>query len=142
MANEATIRSSLQINANNLQYGNRKTTFKADVERRKGPTPGAITVDVLGTDVDLSELTTPGLCQLENQDSENYVTYGIYSSDTDTFNPLGELLPGEVFVLRLSRHISTQYDGGVGTGTVDAFNSLRFVANTAPVVVFIGAFDK
>lgn len=139
MANEARINSSLQIKTGNLDYQSRPTAFQATVTGAKGPTPGAIAVSTAGTDVDLSELSTPGLCFITNIDSTNYVTYGIW--DGATFYPLGELLPGECYVLRLSRSLTQEY--GTGTGTTGTnINRLRLKANGATANIRVEAFEK
>lgn len=147
MANEARVTSNLSIlklrssdNKVLLQYNGQPSAFQADVSGTKGPTPGAITVALAGTDVDLSELTQPGLCRISNQDDTNFVEYGIREPGTNTFYPLGELLPGESYVLRLSRNIQEEYQG-TGTGTSTATNFLHFKANTAPVNVLVEAFE-
>lgn len=142
MANEAEIRSSLQISKDNLEYRGQPTVFNADVTGTKGPTPGAITVSTAGTDVDLTALTTPGLCRIQNLEADggNYVSYGMWDPEGSKYLPLGELLPGESYVLRLARDIEEEY--GTGTGTTGAStNRLRFKANTAACVVLVEAFE-
>lgn len=142
MASEATIRTSLQIRKGNLTYQSQPTAFIADVAGTKGPVPGAISVSVPGIDVDLSELTTPGLCRIQNLDSTNYVTYGKYDTDSNRFHPLGEILPGETYVLRLSRYLNDEFIG-TGTGTPAGSNSrLHLKADTASCNVLIEAFEK
>ena len=133
MSNEAQIRSSLQISKGNLRYNSQPTAFRADVTGTNGPTPGAIAVATAGTNVDLSALTTPGLCRLMNLDATNYVTWGIY--DGVYFFPLGEILPGETYVIRLSRILGSE-SPGTATG-----NRLRLVANTAACKVAVEAFE-
>lgn len=140
MADEATIRSSLLVRCDTLNYQSYPTSFQADVAGEKGPTPGAITVTTEGTSVDLSELTTPGLCRIMNLDATNYATYGIWDPENDTFFPLGELLPGETYVLRLSRDLQEEFGTGTGTTGADT-NRLRFKADTASVVVLVEAFE-
>lgn len=136
MSNEAQISSSLRILKGNLQYQSIPTSFRADVTGTKGPTPGSIAVSTAGTDVDLSELSTPGLCRLRNLDSANYVTWGIY--DGAYFFPLGEILAGESYVIRLSRVLGSESPGTAGTG---AGNRLRVMADTADCVVAVEAFE-
>ena len=147
MSGEAKIQLSLQItkddDAGIVNYRSYPTTFDADVDGALGPTPGAIVVSIYGTDVEFSQLTVPGLCRLSNEDATNYVTYGICDPETDKFYPLGELLPGEFYVLRLSRELGWEYAGsGTGTGTTGALtNKLCFVANTAACTVLVEAFE-
>lgn len=140
MSDEAQIRSSLQINKGNLNYQSQPTAFNADVATGKGPSPGAITAALAGTDVDFGELVQPSLCRLMNLDDANFVEYGIREPATGFFYPLGELLPGESFVLRLSRNLQEEYTG-VGTGTSAPTNFFHLKANTAPCVVLVEAFE-
>ena len=145
MSSEAQLQISLKINksgtSGNLNYQSYPTQFTSDVDGALGPTPGAFLVSVDGTDVDLSQLTTPGLCRLSNQDGNNFVTYGLKDPVTNKFYPLGELLPGEFYVLRLSRVLGWGYSGS-GTGTSgDDVNKLHFIADIDPCVVLVEAFE-
>lgn len=142
MANEASVRVSLTINKGNLPWSSPQTGWQATLTGTKGPTPGAVTVATgAGTDVVLTELSTPGLCYLRNIDSANFVSYGIKDVASGVFYPLGELLPGEDCVLRLSRVLGKEY-AGAGTATDPAANRLHFRADTAAVAVQIMAFEK
>lgn len=141
MSNEATINVSLSIVKGSLQYSSKPTSFRADVSTANGPTPGCITATTAGTDVTLTGLTTPGLCRIQNLDATNYVTYGIWDADNSKFFPLGELLPGESYVLRLARDIEEEYMTGTGT-TGAAVNRLRIKAHTASCKVLVEAFEK
>ena len=140
MADEAQIRSSLFIRKGEIDYQSRPTVFSADVSGTKGPTPGAVTFSTAGEDVDLTGLTVPGLCRLQNQDPTNYVTYGIWDPEGNTFYPLGELLSGESYVLRLSRDIEEEFGTGGGT-TGPNTNRLRIKADTAACVVLVEVFE-
>lgn len=139
--NEASIRSSLQVRSGELFYQSQPTAFEADVAGSKGPSPGAITVSVFGTNIDLSQLVTPALCRVMNLDPTNYVEYGIRDPATGVFYPLGEILPGETYILRLSRNIQEDYYN-TGTGTTASINFFHFKANKAPCVVVIEAFER
>lgn len=146
MASEAQIRASLQILKTSgaltlLNYGSKPTAFTADVTGTKGPVPGAVTVDLDGTNINFSELTTPGLCVIKNQDATNFLHYGVWDPETNTFYPLGELLPGEHTVLRLSRLLSGELGTGAGT-TGPNTNSLHLRADTANVNASVEAFEK
>lgn len=139
MANEVTVRSSLQILSGDNQIQTQPTDFKADITSFKGPTPGAIEVTVAGTDVDLSQLTTPGYCRIMNQDATNFASGGIW--DGVTFYPLLEFPPGESYVVKLSQNLGEEY--GVGTGTSGAaINTFRLKADTAAVNVLVEAFEQ
>lgn len=140
--NEITIRSALQIINGNLAYStpSQYAGFTASMANAYGPTPGATLISPNGTDIDLSKLTTlGGVCQFANQDSLNWVEYGIWDTVTLVFYPLGQLLPGESFVLRLSPNLRKEE---VGTGTVPAtgITTLRFKSNNQPVWVLVDAF--
>ncbi len=147
MTDEARITSSLQIIKRVdgiivLDARPQPTTFTADVSGVKGPTPGSFTASTAGTDVDLSELTTPALCRFMNMDSANFVTYGIWDPTGVIFYPFGEILPGETYVVRLSRDIQQEFGtGDPGTSVVDTDNKLRFKASVAAVVVTVEAFE-
>lgn len=144
MANEATVRSSLTIlktsgNVNLLNYGGKPDSFAVDVTGTKGPCPGAVTVATAGTDIDLTELTTPGLVQFHNQDATNYVEVGVKDASTGRFYPLFEVGPGESYVLKFSRNVGDEWYSTTGT---DSGNSLHAKANTDSVVLFVGAFER
>lgn len=145
MANEATIRSSLQIfkgtDPIQLQYLSRPDSFTATVTGAKGPVPGAIQATIAGVDVDFSELTQPGLCRIVNLDATNFVTWGIWDPEIAKFFPLGEILPGEFYVIRLSRLLSAELGTGAGT-TGPNTNKLRLKADTASVNVSVEAFEN
>lgn len=143
MADEATIRSSLQIVKGDLNYQSQPTTFQADVSTAKGPTPGAVLATTAGTDVDLSALTTPGLARFQNLDASNYVEVGTWDPENLLFYPLLELLPGEVQVVRIARNLSQEVGTGPGTGTAGpSTNKLRVRANAAACNVFVEIFEK
>ena len=143
MSNEVSVRTSLQISNSPLIYQSQPTTFQADQTGKNGPTPGAILVAVTGTDVDLSQLTTPGFCWMMNLDSTNFVEYGIHDVSTGTFYPLGELLPGEIAILRLSRWLGGEYaEPGMGTAGSLTGSKLCFRADTAACRVRVEAFEK
>lgn len=145
MAGEATLRVSLTIRKDNLNYQSNPTGFSATVTGTKGPTPGYVLISTLGTDIDLSKLTQPGLCWMQNLSLVNAVEYGIWDPEIAKFYPLGELLPGECFPLRLSRNLAKEFGSGgttTGTGvTGPTTNRLRFRAMAASVPVRVEAFE-
>ncbi len=143
MANEITVRSGLVIRSGNLRYNSPQQAFRADMSGTpKGPTPGALTVTTVGVDVDLSGLTVPGLVEITNLDETNYVEWGVYDPETLAFFPVGEILPGENYVLRLSRNFQEQYYGtGTGTSAGGETNRLHLKAHTASCVVQVLAFE-
>lgn len=146
MANEATVNSSLQVRKVSgstvlLDYQSRPSAFKATVNGTKGPYPGSLSVPTTGKLVYFDQLTTPGLCRLMNCDATNYVEYGIYDPQSGLFYPIGEMLPGETYVLRFSRNLQEQYSGS-GTGTATPENYFYMKANKATCVVLVEAFEK
>ena len=144
MANEATIRSSLQIQQGEVDYSSRPAAFTATVTGSKGPTPGAVLCSTAGTDIDLTELTTPSLCRIQNLDAANRVEVGIWDPETSKFYPLLELLAGESYVVRLCRLLGWEYGTGTGAGTGTTgpnTNRLRIRANTAACNVLVEAFE-
>ena len=140
MANEATVSCSLSVRKGNIQYQSNPRTFSATVTGTKGPSPGAITAPTAGVAVDLSELVQPSLCRIQNLDDTNFVEVGIRDTEADLFFPLMELLPGESYVIRLTRNIGEEYTG-FGTGTSAATNTLWIKADTAACVVLVEAFE-
>lgn len=140
MANEATVRVALTIaQAAGVNYQSYPGTYRVNVTGSKGPAPGAFTAAVApGTDVDLSQLTTPTLCIIRNLDPTNFVEWGIW--DGADFFPLGEIGPGEFYLIKLSRNLGKEY--GAGTGTIGSTKKLRFRADTAACNVVVEAFEK
>lgn len=148
MADEARIQASLQIRKTNtdgdmiiLQYQGQPTAFTADVTGTKGPVPGAISVAIGGTAVDFSELTDPGFCRLMNLDETNFVEWGIREPATGYFYPIGEIGPGETYVIKLSRNLLEEYTGS-GTATGPATNEFYMKADTAACNVLVEAFER
>lgn len=115
MSNEARITSSLYILKDNIDYQSRPVTFLADVDGSKGPTPGCVAVSVWGTLIDLSQLVQPGLCRIQNLDDSDIIDAGIW--DGTSFYPMLEFLPGNSFVMRLSRDIGEESGMGSSTST-------------------------
>ena len=149
MANEARITSSLQIRKTAsdgtvlLEYLSRPAAFTATVDGTKGPSPGAVTALTTGTIVDLSALTIPTFCRIGAQfsDTGNYVEWGIYDPQTDVFYPMGEVNPGESYIIKLSRNLLEEYTA-TGTATTGATNKFMVKAFNASAVVLIEAFEK
>jgi len=141
MSDEATVRVSLQIRKDPIDYQGRPTVFTADVTGIKGPCPGAFTATVAGVSVDLSELTTPGLCRIMNLDDTDFVTFGIYDPETTIFYPLFEVLAGETYVLRLSRDLAEEWAAtGTGTGGPET-NTFHVRSNAGDCNVLVEAFE-
>lgn len=144
MANEITVQSYLQIKHGFLEYQSRPNAFVASMQGVVGPTPGAVLVSKYGTDISLAQIIVPGgLCRIMNLDSDHYVQWGPYDLDAPNaeYLPVGELLPGESFVFRLSRQLGVQLGTGSGTAFSDSGITLRFKAVGGPCVVLVEAFD-
>lgn len=139
MANEARIGCGLSIRKGNLNYNALPAAFTATVTTVGGPLPGMLTASIYGTVVDLAGLSNPSLCRIMNYDATNFITFGVY--DGASFFPLGELLPGESYVLRLSRYLNREFDN-TGTGTNADVNQLMVIADTAACKVLVEAFER
>lgn len=138
MANEAVILAGLTIINDPVDYRSEPNQFRGDVTGKFGPAPGAFSVTTEGVDVDLSMFTTPGYCIIRNLDATNFFTIGAW--DGIEFIPLFEVLPGEHYVMRLSRQVGNAY--GTGTGVTDTGNTLRFKADTAAVNAVVEGFES
>jgi len=142
MTREATIRNSLSIKTTSLDYRSHPTAFVEDVSGEKGPVPGAFTATIAGTNVDLTELTIPGLCRIMNLDPTNYVDVGIWDPETLLFYPFMEVRPGAYYIFRLSRNLFAEYGTDPTEGTVGPnTNQLRIKANVASCTVLVEAFE-
>lgn len=140
MANEVRIQASLRIISGNVNYNAQPTSYNDTLSSTKGPSPGAVTVDTEGTDIDFSELIVPGWCRLMNLDDTNFVTWGIWDPETEKFYPCGELGPGQTYPIKLSRYLQQEFGTGTGTTGPDT-NRFRIKADTAPCDVLVEAFE-
>ena len=142
MANEAQLRISLLINnqssGGQLVYQSFPQGYTGNVVGNAGPVPGAQLISNHGTQISFPGLTLPGYAILHNLDPTNFVTYGIWIPSLNRGIALGELLPGEIYVLRFSRYLGQDFSGG--TGSADAIK-FWMVANSAPCWVDISAFE-
>ena len=130
MSNSFSITSQLkQTNAaGQTTYQSLPNSFSASQANANGPIPGMITATTGGVDISLAQLAVPALCRIMNTDTTNYVTIGTYVGST--FTPFLELLPGESFVLRLSRSI------------LSGSAHLHAVGNAGSVNVLVECFDQ
>ena len=144
MANEATIRGSLAIRAGQTDYQSRPSSFNANVTTPVlGPTPGLVVATAFGVAVNLSLLTTPGLCRIQNLDASNAVELGAYDPDTNEFYPILELLAGESYPLRLSRFLGSEFGTGT-TGTTASGSGVQLMLRGlgGTVDCLVEAFSK
>lgn len=141
MSNEATIRTGIQIIVDGLTYRPPTTAFNVDVSAAKGPTPGLVVVSIFGIDVLFTDLTTPGLCRITNYDLTNFITYGLGDGITTEFYPLGEVGPGESYVIKLSRNLGVDMEEAT-TGVASGGKTFRLVADTETCNCSVEAFEK
>lgn len=144
MANEIRVGINLSISKGNFRYQNQPTGFVADLETTVPKiSPGSVTVPLGGKIIDLSEITTPGFTVLRNtsDDEDAYVEYGVYDPATDTFEPFGELGPGESNLVKLSRNFRETYEG-TGTGTTGPGKRFFMKANGEECVVHIEVTER
>lgn len=125
MANEATLRLGLTVRTGNLDFRSSPTTCRFDVPTSKPPTPGYVSAPVGGVDVDLSAITTPGLCLLHNTGDTYDVEYGIH--DSTKFQPWGVLRPGKIAFFEFSENFGQEptIPTGTATGTDTVVDQLR-----------------
>lgn len=124
MSSEARVSSSLQITVGKLQYQSQPSAFVADVSAAGGygPTPGMVLATIAGVSVDLSKLTIlGGLARVQNMDSTNFIQLGMYDPDTGKMYWFMDLLPGESYIIRLSRSYANEVVGSGTTGSNVAF---------------------
>jgi len=128
MSNEALIYSQLQIVSGNLEYRSYPNTFQGDRTTAKGPSPGAFqaVTSGTGTQVSLTNLSTPAYAVIKNLDDTNYVDVGLVVSGT--LYPLMEVQAGESYTIRFSRNMTTTI--------------LYIRANTAACEVVVEAFES
>jgi hypothetical protein len=125
-----------------LHWQNFPQQFQPTITGEKGPTPGAIAVSPYGTEVVLTQLTTPGWCVITNLDSTNYVEFGILDPETIKFYPLGACYPGEPAAFRMSPHFSGEYGSGAGTSASGPLtNKFWMRANAAYCNVKVEVFE-
>lgn len=141
MAGEVTIVVNMVVRKGNLSR-NHSAGYSADMAGTKGPSPGAVTVGIAGTDIDFSQITRPSLCWLTNLSTVSIVEYGIWDPEGAKFFPLGELLPGEQFPIRLSRRLQSEVGTGTGTFGGGATNRLRMYAMTQASDVIVEAYER
>lgn len=132
-------------NAGKLNYQNNPTnfTFDSTLAVAAGLFPGGVLASVNpGTVIDLSKITSPGgVILIQNMDLVNFVTLGAYDPTDDTFHPIFEVLPGEIWPHRLSRVFGSKI-AGTGTGILVNTDSLMLKADTGPVYCQVHAFNK
>ena len=144
MANEITVRVGLTVRNGNVQYSSGPIQqFQADMSGNRGPSPGAFLATTDGVDIDLSNLSNPGVCILKNLDDSttgNAVTFGVWDETNSVFYPYQKLLPGEQYPLRLAVDIEDEYSG-TSTSTTATVTTWRVKSENADVPVSVEAFE-
>lgn len=140
MTNEVRINTSMNIRASTgpLQYQNEPSSFQANMSGAQGPSPGSVIATPNGTVVTFPGLTSPRLCRIMNQDPTNWIAVGMY--DGVHFYPMIELLPGETYIVRLSRHLGGEYTT-TGTGSIGHPGALMVKCPAANAEALIEAFN-
>lgn len=89
MADEIRVNVALTVNNGNLRDSFAKS-YTADQSAEGGPTPGYVTIGTTEEENALSELSTKGLCIIQNLDDTNFVEWGF---STGVYG--GKMLAGE-----------------------------------------------
>lgn len=143
MPNTLQVRIGFNVRAGNVQFDGLPASFTVAMTGANGPTPGAVSVATTGTDIDLSQLTTPGWAFLGNIGGvgEAEVVWGIWDPELSTFETVGYLKPGQFQNHQFPPEFGWEF--GVGTGTIGSkTNQLRFYSRgPGAAKVFVGAFE-
>ena len=151
--NELQLQFTFRITNGQFQFQSVPNFFNGNVVAQNGPSPGAVTVQPYGTDVNFSQITAQGnigYATLQNLDLTNYVEFGSWDPANDLFHPMGWIGPGEIYPFRFSPNFGSSFGGGPGTGTgvVSTGSTLRFRCCDAagepiaePVNVVVNAFQ-
>lgn len=148
MANEVQVRTQIIINNGNLKHNPGQFQFTDDAVASPGlgPAPGAFIAEADGTDVDLSQFTTPAwieLANLENSDGAT-VGWGVYDVENDKYIPVGKLKPGWRIPFCLDELFGSELQpSAISTGTDVGNIRLRFIVKDAATAkVYAGAFEE
>lgn len=138
MSDEIRVTTSLSVNKDNLSYQSQPSAFTADMSGSGGPSPGILNVTTSGRNVFFTELTSPGLCRIQNLSTTYSVRWGIH--DGSIFHPVGKILPGETYTIRLDPDLGEE-EADTGTGTSAAINNFYVKAVGGTAKVLVEAFD-
>lgn len=146
MANEIRVQSSLSVKKGSVDYQSRPTVFLSTLEGTgAGPTPGLVVVPLAGVNVDFSALSVPGLCRIMNLEAVGsgiYLEFSIWDASAALL-PLGfEVLPGESYVVRLSRYLGDEIGTGTGSVPLGSGNALRLKAYGGVCRALVEAFER
>ena len=100
MANEIRLSLGVEITKGYLSYSFNPGQINVDLTtaRRGGHIQ---TIGLTEEDIDVGDVTSPGLCILRNLDTTNYVTIGPKVGTTNLIEPIIKLKPGQPAVLFL-----------------------------------------
>lgn len=146
MSDEITVRASVTVKNGNYSYASQPGYCTDDQATPGGGVPGTVIASESGTDVSFSPLVQPTWVELMNveaADSGLRAEWGVYDPQTSVFIPIGELEPGDVTVLKLSRNFGEEWVSfGTATATAIANNTLRIKAYGGTCRVSVKAHEK
>jgi len=100
MANEITITQRMSLKKNNFTYSwNPGEYLSVNLSGSPNVDENTKTITTAGTNITLSNVTTPGYVALRNTDTTNFVDIGY--DDSGTIRDLIRLKPGEMCMFRL-----------------------------------------
>lgn len=145
MANEATVRISVSVRKRSgsltLIDERHSASYFEDVSGTAGPVPGSIAVTEVGVNLDLSALTTPGLCYLHNQ-GDYPINWGVMDPETGRFYALGTISPGKgAFPGKLYQFLGEYEIEGTGTGSFSSTYYMHFKAVGGASRLLAGVFE-
>lgn len=141
MANEITVTNQVRINNGNLQEFGQPASFRMNMDSVQGPTPGFVTVPTTGVDLDLSALSSFGVCRIRNLDETNDIIYGIKEPSSGFFYPIGKVRPGHHWWIDLADELLQEFTN-TGTGTSAATNKFHIRAKNAACKAIVDAYGK
>lgn len=97
MANEITLKVELQVVNGSMRDVFNIGSQSINQAAVGGPTPGYFTLGTSEEVIAFGELSTKGVCVMQNLDDTNYVEWGF---STGVYG--GKILPGEAYGIRLN----------------------------------------
>ena len=144
MSNEVQVRKTLIVGKGSLQYQtpSQLTAWTLDMAGTRGDAPGLLLATVLhGTDVDLSALSSYGVCEIVNLDASNPVEVGIWDPSLERFYAPIIVSAGKSTIVELNPFLGRVYGTGTGTGSIGSGERLRIRAVGADCWVQVHAFE-
>lgn len=136
---DAELRTTLRIRKGNIRYTSDPTFFQMSMAAAKGPTPGEILVPRGGREILLGEVAPAGWTFFKNNDSDNFLTAGVY--DGSRFYPFLEFPAGIGYPVILSRYLNQEFVG-TGTNSNADINKLYVEPDTAALRLLVQAFSR